>query len=194
MESKPIKLKLLKYGGILYIGGPLLFLLLFFLLFEGTLSLPIVAVVLIILSVVFLHFGSVCTSLYKAVKELSEPFVIEDVDFIRNTVTVKDDKARVYTIKFKGKRSRRKSLLTWFEESSDTRGETGYYEAWTPLRRSPQNGSLPWFVKVVKKDETLILLSTLSKKTASSKLNQRLTALGKLAHDIDLWGYGEVNP
>lgn len=193
MESKPIKLKLLKYGGILYIGGPLSFLLLFFLLFEGMLSLAVVIVVLI-LSVVFLHFGYMCTNLYKAVKELSEPFVIEDVDFIRNTVTVKDDKARVYTITFKGEEPRRKSLLSWFEESSDTHGETGYYEAWTPLRRSPKNGSLPWFVKVVKKDETLILLSTLSEKTASSKLNQRLTVLGKLAHDIDLWGYGEVNP
>ena len=193
------KLSLLKYGGILYIGGILLVLLYIIgferlsLLFEDTLSLVIVTAALIILGVVSVYFGSTCTNLYRAVKEVSEPFVIEDIDFTRSKVTVRDDKARVYTIKFKRRGSSRRFPFYWFE-SSDTRDETGYYEAWTPLRRSPKNGSLPWFVKVIKKDETLILLSTLSKKTVMSQLNERLTALGKLAHDIDLWGYGEGNP
>ncbi len=87
---------------------------------------------------------------------------------------------------------------------SDHDRDSEYYEAWTPLRRSlPQNGSLPswstltkelpWFAKLTKKDGNLVLLSTLSKKTAHSQMNQRLNALRKLAHDIDLWGYGEVD-
>ena len=204
MTDPNLKLSLQNYKGIFSLSGilvafvylnlerfPLLFEDIF--LFEDTFSLIIMAA-LLFLTAVLLYFGSIYINLRRAVKELSEPFVLQDVNFIRNKITVKDDRSRVYTITYKAKFLRHRHPFEWFEESSDTHGEMGFYEVQTPLRRSPQNGSLPWFAKVIKKGETIILSSTLSKKTAQSQLNQRLTSLGKIAHNIDLYGYGEGNP
>ena len=205
MTKPNLKLSLQNYKGIFSASGilvaflylnlerfPLLFENTF--LFEDTYSLTIIMAAFLFLATILMYFGSIYINLRKAVKELSEPFVLQNVNFIRNKITVKDDKSRVYTITYKAKFLRRRHPFEWFEESSDTHGEMGFYEVQTPLRRSPQNGSLPWFAKVIKKGETIILLSTLSEKTAQSQLNQRMTSLGKVAHNIDLYGYGEGNP
>ena len=205
MTGPNLKLSLQNYKGIFGLSGilvaflhlnlerfPLLFENTF--LFDDTFSLTIIMAALLFFASILLYFGSIYINLRRAVKELSEPFVLQNVNYIRNKITVKDDRSREYTITYKAKFLRRRHLFEWFEESSDTHGEMGFYEVQTPLRRSPQNGSLPWFAKVTKKGETIILLSTLSEKTAHSQLNQRLTSLGKVAHNIDLYGYGEGNP
>jgi hypothetical protein len=160
-------------------------------LFEDPPPLTIIIIVVVILGTIFLHIGSACTNLQKVVKELSSPFVVEDADFIHNTITIKDERSRLYKIKYTAREPGGKSFIEWFYDSPDTRDETGYYEAWTPIKRSPKKGSLPWFAKVVTKDGTVMLQTTLSRKTATSQLNERLTSIGKLAHDIDLYGYGE---
>ena len=195
--NSTFKLRLLKYGGILSIGGIIVIILcilpfiIFSPLFEDPPPLTIIIIVVVIFGTIFLYTGSACINLQKVVKELSSPFVVEDADFIHNTITIKDERSRLYKIKYITKELGGKSLIEWFYNSPDTRDETGYYEAWTPIKRSPEKGSLPWFAKVVKEKGTVVLQTTLSRKTATSHLNERLTSIGDLAHDIDLYGYGK---
>jgi hypothetical protein len=195
--TPPFKLTLLKYGRILSIGGIIVIILLilpfivFSPLFEDPPLLTIIIISAVILGTIFLHIGSACTNLQKVVKELSSPFTVEDADFIHNTITIKDERSRLYKIKYIARKMGGKSFIEWFYVSPYTRDETGYYEAWTPIKRSPEKGSLPWFAKVVKRDGTVMLQTTLSRKTATSQLNERLTSMGNLAHDIDLYGYGK---
>ncbi|MBU7017479.1 MAG: hypothetical protein HXS44_08220 [Theionarchaea archaeon] len=197
--NSTFKLTLLKYGGILSISGIIVIILcilalkVFSSLFEDKSSLIITAAATIIFGTIFLYIGSACINLQKVVKELSSPFTVEDADFIHNTITITDERSRLYKIKYTTKELGGKSFIEWFYNSPDTRDETGYYEAWTPIKRSPEKGSLPWFAKVIKKDGTAMLQTILSRKTATSQLNERLTSLGNIAHDIDLYGYGE-NP
>lgn len=192
------KWHLLKNGKMLYHGGiASIFLFPVFLkilhsLFEGIsiITLAVSALLFYVVVAIIIYVSSDLVNLYKVVEGLLAPFVVEDISLIHTVITIKDDRARMYTIKF--------------FNPSDHDSDSEYYEAWTPLRRSlPQNGSLPswstltkelpWFAKLTKKDGNLVLLSTLSKKTAHSQMNQRLNALRKLAHDIDLWGYGEID-
>ena len=182
-ETTPkFRLNLLKYGRILTISG--IFLALFCIVgsvrlfgpFEDLLTITIVLFSPIILCAVLVHIGSVCTNFYRITKGLSKPFVVEDVDFIRNKMTIRDDRNRVYIITYK---------------EPETIGQKGFYEVWTPLLRFPKGGPHHWFAEATIKDGTIMLLSRTSKKIASSHMNKRLTSLGKVAHTIDVWGRWE---
>jgi hypothetical protein len=177
------KMNLLKYGKILTISGILLALyciigsVRLFLLFDDLLTVAIVLFSLLILCAVLLHIGSVCTNFYRVTKGLSKSFIVEDVDFIRSILTVRD-RARVYTITY---------------EEPETIGQVGYYKVLTPLTRLPKSGPHPFFAEVTKKDGMIMLLSRPSKKIASSYMNERLTSLAKVARNIDAWGTWKGN-
>ena len=129
---------LLKNGKILYYGGILsiflyilLLIILFPLLFTGkdvSFVLVIVLAVIILAIVAVIYISSDYFNLYKAIERLPSNFVIEDIDLLRANVTLKDERARRYTVKFC--RARGEPELRDFAEDPES------YEIWTPLRRS----------------------------------------------------------
>jgi len=129
---------LLKNGKILYysrIVSIFLFILLLIvlvpLLFAGkviSFTIAIVLVCMFSVIVVVVHISSDYRNLYRAIERLSENFSIKTINLIRAKVTIEDERARRYVIKF---------CRFWGEpDLQDFSEDPEHYEIWTPLRKS----------------------------------------------------------
>jgi hypothetical protein len=123
--------KILYYGGILSIFLYIPLMTLLPLLFTGR---DISSIFVIVLAVMFFAIIAIViissdyANLYKFFEKLPANFVIEDINLIYTKITMKDERARRYTVKFH--RFWGEPNLRDFAENPE------YYEIWTPLRRS----------------------------------------------------------
>lgn len=203
-----VKRWLLKNGKLLYYSGILSFVLfviilpvlLVFLHEKGyTSSYILIASGLFVLVMVILIYVSSDSANFSQVVRLPPRFVIEGFNPVTKKVTIRDERARIYVVKF----------------------QLEHYEVWTLLRRSPHcpEGFLyncarikfidenffdenlkKWipnlrekvgsikslrFVRIIKGRKELKLLAYLNKKTDSTQLTYLLNLLGELAHEIE---------